>query len=35
MRQHHPLKVRVVLSFVPKRHGAARASASTTVSFKR
>jgi hypothetical protein len=35
MRRHRPLKVRVWLSFVPQSHGVPRASASTTVAFKR
>ena len=35
LRRHHPLKIRVALSFVPSRHGMHRASAATTIAFRR
>jgi hypothetical protein len=35
LRRHHPLKVRVRITFVPKRRGEHRSSTSATVAFKR
>jgi hypothetical protein len=35
MRSHNPLRIRVQLTFIPKRRGSPRAFASTTVAFKR
>jgi hypothetical protein len=35
VHRHHPLRIRVVLSFVPQHRGAARAGASTSVAFRR
>lgn len=34
MRRHSPLKLRVRLTFIPRRRGAHRAFASTVVAFK-
>ena len=35
LRKHHRMKIRVLVSFVPARRGTPRASASTTVTFRR
>jgi hypothetical protein len=35
LRRHHPMRITVLVSFAPARRGTARASASTTVMFRR